>query len=330
MLAPNNSVIEVHNDGASMSLHCLPDFELAGNKETYCNGTDWDRPLGTCRPASTAIRTECDFETVDYCGWENDLENSYDWKRRNGFASFDRFVSGPIHDHTTGKPLMGHYMVAEASKRNSKVARLVSPIYKRAMSVNACFRIFSHMYGATVGNLTVYIKPEHLSIDVVGEDQRLEEFEFLMRSKQFKSARITFCRYLLLHKHGSSGNRWVEDFILVQEMVDDFQIVIEAKPVRGIISDIAVDDVALLSGHHCIQFVQNETTVATEEPNGVYNVMSCVNRCNETDSLHNATKFEMDMMTGKQVEVCDCHDECVDLETCCPDYVDNCLVYSSK
>lgn len=115
----------------------------------------------------------------------------------------------------------------------------------------------------------------------------------------------------------------------VKPVAEDFQIVIEAKPMNGLISDIAIDDVALLSGSHCKRFLQNET-VTTDEPNGVYDVMSCVNRCNETESLHNAAKFETDMLTGKQVEVCDCHDQCTDLETCCLDYNDYCWADSSK
>lgn len=116
----------------------------------------------------------------------------------------------------------------------------------------------------------------------------------------------------------------------VEAVEEDFQIVIEAKPVNGIISDIAIDDVALLSGSHCIQLVQNGTDVTTEEPNGVYDVMSCINRCNETSSLRNATKFEPDMMTGKQVEVCDCHEDCGYFDTCCPDYNDHCALDDSK
>lgn len=116
----------------------------------------------------------------------------------------------------------------------------------------------------------------------------------------------------------------------VPSVDEDFQIVIEAKPVNGIISDIAVDDVALLRGSHCEKLYQNDTAGATEEPNGVYDVMSCASRCNETSSLHNATKFHPDMMTGKPVEVCDCHEECSDMETCCPDYNDQCTSDYSK
>lgn len=170
---PTNSVIDFQNNEAAISIHCMYGFQLVGNKEAFCNGTDWDRPLGTCRLADTATRTECDFEAVDMCGWGNDLDNSYDWRRRNGFASFATFVSGPTHDHTTGKPLMGHYMVAEAAgTRNSQVARLVSPIYNQTMSTKACFRMFSHLYGATVGALNVYIKPDSLNIVTVRNDQR--------------------------------------------------------------------------------------------------------------------------------------------------------------
>lgn len=115
----------------------------------------------------------------------------------------------------------------------------------------------------------------------------------------------------------------------VEPIAEDFRIVIEAKPMSGFISDIAIDDLALLSGSHCKPFLRNETTV-TDEPNGVYDVMSCVNRCNESESLRNATKFEINLITGKQVEVCDCHDQCADLETCCLDYSDYCWTDSSK
>lgn len=176
MQTPNDSVVDMQNNGASVSLHCMPGFQLIGNREAYCNGTDWDRLLGTCRLADVSTRTECDFEAIDSCGWENDQDNSYDWKRRNGFVSFNSFVTGPNHDHTTGKPLMGHYMVAEAAgTRSSQVARLISPIYNQTMSTNACFRMFSHMYGSAVGDLNVYIKPDSLSIAAVRNDQRLRK-----------------------------------------------------------------------------------------------------------------------------------------------------------
>lgn len=115
----------------------------------------------------------------------------------------------------------------------------------------------------------------------------------------------------------------------VEPIAEDFQIVIEAKPMSGFISDIAIDDVALLSGSHCERFFRNETTV-TDEPIGVYDVMSCLNRCNESESSRNAAKFKTDSITGKQVELCDCHDQCADLGTCCLDYSDYCFTDSSK
>lgn len=171
---PSNSDINVQHHGASVSLFCKSGYQVVGNREAYCDGMEWDRTLGTCQAAETATRTECDFEATDACGWENDSDNNYDWIRRNGFESFHSFVSGPTHDHTTGKPLTGHYMVAEAfGRRRSQFARLISPMYNETMSVNACFRMFSHMYGATVGELNVYIKPDSLDIADVRNRQRL-------------------------------------------------------------------------------------------------------------------------------------------------------------
>lgn len=186
MQIETNGVVDMQNNDASVSLRCKSGFQLVGNREAYCNGMEWDRSLGTCRLADGSTRTECDFEAMDRCGWENDGDNSYDWKRRNGFVSFDSFVTGPNHDHTTGKPLMGHYMVAEAAgTRNSQVARLISPFYNKTMSTNACFRMYSHMYGASVGVLNVYIKPDSLSIGAVRNDQRLEHLELWKRTKPF-------------------------------------------------------------------------------------------------------------------------------------------------
>lgn len=175
VVSPNNSVVDTQNRDASISLHCMYGYTLVGNKEAYCDGFEWDRPLGSCQVADTTTRSSCDFETVDFCGWENDLGNTYDWRRRNGFASFASFVSGPTYDHTSGKPLVGHYMVAESSGTLlMRVARFVSPIYNASMSKSACFRMFYHMYGFTVGDLNVYIRLDTLSMLSAVMDQRYD------------------------------------------------------------------------------------------------------------------------------------------------------------
>lgn len=72
-----------------------------------------------------------------------------------------------------GKPLEGHYMVAEATNsRSTQKSRLLSPIHPKADSENACFRFFYHMYGAGVGQLRVIVKPIDENINDIADNQR--------------------------------------------------------------------------------------------------------------------------------------------------------------
>lgn len=147
--------------GASVLLFCMPGFQLVGSSASFCNGTHWDRPLGNCRETRIGPLTACDFETDDICGWMNDPSNDYEWVRRSGYNTFEHVVSGPSHDHTSGTPLHGFYLVAEQKAASVEAhARLLSPIFGRELSENACIRIFYHMYGVSVGRLRVYVMPE--------------------------------------------------------------------------------------------------------------------------------------------------------------------------
>lgn len=65
----------------------------------FCNGTDWDRSLGTCEPTA-GDSMSCDFETSNLCGWESEITTEFEWKRRCGWVSFERLDYGPKHDHT--------------------------------------------------------------------------------------------------------------------------------------------------------------------------------------------------------------------------------------
>lgn len=137
-----------------------------------------------------------------------------------------------------------------------------------------------------------------------------------------------FQRYLLFEKKNSQGNQWIEGFVEVEPVTTEFQIVIEATGRNGIyvINDIAIDDVALLKDGDCMQFVKNETATvsATEESGGIYNIQSCANRCSETQSVRgNGTDTFIEGQTI--TEKCDCHPECLDLDTCCPDYKSKCF-----
>lgn len=116
-----------------------------------------------------------------------------------------------------------------------------------------------------------------------------------------------------------SSNQWYEGFFHIQSTSVDFQIVFEAIAVGGRICDIAIDDVSLLQGDDCTISTTNETV--TEEADGIYDLQSCKNRCNETESavINALDKFIHDD-NYHIIERCDCHIDCDSMDTCCPDY----------
>lgn len=160
--SPYVSMIMKISQGASALLFCMPNYQVVGSHSTFCNGTHWDRPLGTCRQTNIGPQTSCDFETADICGWTNDPSNDYEWIRGYGYNTFEHLVSGPSHDHTTGKPLHGYYIVAEQkSPAQGSRSNILSPIYDKKQSENACIRMYYYMYGSTVGSLKVYAMPAY-------------------------------------------------------------------------------------------------------------------------------------------------------------------------
>lgn len=52
-------------------------------------------------------------------------------------------------------------------------------------------------------------------------------------------------------KYGNQNNIWNEAHFNIEELEEDFQILFIAKSGRGQLSDIAVDDVKLLTGDDC-------------------------------------------------------------------------------
>lgn len=109
-------------------------------------------------------------------------------------------------------------------------------------------------------------------------------------------------------------------------MNESFQIVFEARGTRSnSIFDIAIDDVALMNGSNC---TNNQTESSVVEDEGIYSIQTCVDRCNEKEStIFNKTLSIMQPMViiNRSIyEKCDCHAECVDLDTCCLDYKSIC------
>lgn len=132
---------------------------------------------------------------------------------------------------------------------------------------------------------------------------------------------ISGARRLLFTRNQTQGNRWIEEMVHIDNLNGHFQMIFEATGSRTI-SDIAIDDVNLYNDHTCAHADAIEvTTEASTESDGIFQMQSCANRCNETQSVRNTSKS----LVTDHVEVCDCHMDCIDIETCCYDYLVLCI-----
>lgn len=312
MLTHPNGVLTYSESRTHVTLNCHANFMVAGAQTAYCDGTEWDRALGNCREVDIGPATWCDFE-VDACDWTADTLNSYDWRRHNGIAVSGPGATpqssmlhsllmrtGPMHDHTIGRPLEGHFMLAQAGDMPQfDSTRLISPLYTAEQGTDACFRLWYHMYGRDVGRLRVYVRPQDTTV-----------LEMILENK-----------HMLFEKQGNQRNMWHEELIALDQQSQEFQIVIEATTGLGRFSDIAVDDVALLQGADCRNeqdTIAVQTTPAEEEAGGVFDVASCAGRCGSSGGLGTNSS------DSSGTVMCDCAITCLETVSCCIDYARLC------
>ncbi|XP_075152028.1 uncharacterized protein LOC142226057 [Haematobia irritans] len=306
--APANGRIQIESDLKAI-LYCSDNYSLAGNRNSYCNGTHWDRPIGTCRERSGKVSHECDFETDDVCGWSYEPMANLEWKRVMAANVFTSFKTGPRHDHTTMTHNGGHYMLMESLIRQDTPVTLTSPIYGRELSLKTacCFQFHYFMYGAGVGDLLVVVKPVSISLDeiLLGQDEESTWIKF--------------------ERNGNQNNIWNEAHFNIEEMDEDFQIVFVAKSSKNHLSDIAVDDVRLLMGDDCKALDKSsDDTLSNEEFDtttyqSLFEIQSCAGRCFSSFGI--GIVFENDHLRG----LCSCSADCEDTDTCCPDFKSVCL-----
>lgn len=93
------------------------------------------------------------------------------------------------------------------------------------------------------------------------------------------------------------------------------QIIIEAVSGQTRLSDIAFDDVSILSDDECDENDEDSKAQDTkEEDDGVFSVDSCVNRCFED---RNATV----QLSANHTLSCSCSLDCDPKASCCPDFI---------
>ncbi|XP_046603681.1 MAM and LDL-receptor class A domain-containing protein 2-like [Neodiprion virginianus] len=288
---PENSLMVQKESGAVLMFFCEPGYQLQGPKEIYCTGTAWNDTAPTCKNTRTNPPTSCNFDDPDLCSWEQDPMHDFDWTRHNFRTGRSKIPTGPSHDHTLGSGYNGYYLYTEASGRTENhTARIVSPLYSSNLTEAGCFSFWYHMYGRTIGTLNVFVKAE-------GE---------------------TKLGKLMFTKSGNQGNAWWPGFFYLPKVEDNFQIIIEGVRGQGYLSDIAIDDVAILQGNACMdQLNMTKEVTPADDDNDQVEIVNSMQTCNGKCTNFNATLDSS--------EVCQCDLFCMDRQNCCPDYDEFCF-----
>eukprot|EP00795_Rhopilema_esculentum_P012712 gene12712-3431_t len=168
---------------------------------------------GTCPPPD-----ECDFEySVGgniYCQWTQDkTTDNFDWTRANGQTA--SFGTGPATDHTL-QTSQGYYMYIETSspRRQGDKARFLSPV--RSPTTGSCLAFWYHMYGTTIGSLSLY-------------------------------SRVNSADNLLWSESGNQGNIWRMAMKTLTSS-SNYQLMFEGTVGSSYTGDIAIDDLKIVSG----------------------------------------------------------------------------------
>ncbi|XP_011882600.1 PREDICTED: MAM and LDL-receptor class A domain-containing protein 1-like isoform X2 [Vollenhovia emeryi] len=286
--------------GAILMFFCEPGYSLTGSAEIYCDGRQWNGTIPYCKNTNVTAPTKCDFESSDLCWWEQDPQHDFDWKRHNFETPSLHIGTGPTHDHTLGIGNDGHYLYIEASGRlENDTARIISPLYNSSLTESGCFSFWYHMYGATIGSLNIYFKQEDAA------------------------------PRLIFTKSGEQGNQWFHGIANLPKANASFQITIEGVRGPNYLSDIAIDDVAILQGEECI--VKNESTSVTVGDDDQVEVVNaqqtCRDRCVSWESVVPMPPRPKSLKSEEfGPESCHCTIDCVERSICCPDYAEYCIL----
>ncbi|XP_052404818.1 MAM and LDL-receptor class A domain-containing protein 1 isoform X21 [Carassius gibelio] len=171
-------------------------------------------------PSSASCPWSCNFEQ-DECGWEQLIQDSFDWTRWSGSTPTN--FTGPAGDHTTGS---GYYMYIEGdSVVHGDSARIMTPVCHT--TGKQCLSFWFHMYGlANAMLLNLYI---------------------------FENGRV----FKIWSRTNNQGNSWYQGQVEIQPQ-QSFQIIIEGIRGSNPRSDVSIDDVSIMHGA-CVQDLDSTT-----------------------------------------------------------------------
>jgi len=157
---PENGKISTVPGGLEAVITCDEEFILSGNSVTYCNGSQWILPLGTCQMQNHTGDYSCDFEREDMCGWTASKAIPQPWQRIRAAADFQK-KNCLRQDHTFQSDVQGHFIRLQSQVHAFRTYHFMSPILPRSLisgnSLRFQFQLF--MFGTEVKNLTVSVKP---------------------------------------------------------------------------------------------------------------------------------------------------------------------------
>lgn len=151
----------------------------------------------------SAPELQCNFE-LGLCNWEQDMDDDFNWTRRQGPTS--TLNTGPMKDHTLGT-VKGHYLYIESSEPQmfQNRAALLSPVFHATFAAgnkSCIFRFHYHMFGKHVYRLAV---SQRTVSNTRGQ--------------------------LLWHTFGNQGNRWIRK-VLHTRSPKPFQVRSFQSPIR--------------------------------------------------------------------------------------------------